>query len=208
VIEKVIEFFFKTDANEELHDTLVAFSKDTHRSLVIDYTNKTSPYILTQTDIIKYVYDNPECLPEIDYNSSLRSLGWSNENKKNELVVGYANETALNVYRRMAFKNLIGIPIVDGVNQQILGNLSLSDLRGLNYESIDLLVLPILEFLKHLPNSENILNPKVVTYDTSLKETLKIIIDNHIHRIWIIDENKKVLDVITLTDLINLFSKF
>nr|CAG8600189.1 10_t:CDS:2 [Entrophospora candida]CAG8601929.1 1041_t:CDS:2 [Entrophospora candida] len=159
---------FKSDANEGLHDTLTAFSKGVHRSLVIDYTGKINPYILTQTDIIKYVYKHPESVPDIDFNLSLKSLGLFSEDKKEEVVVGYVNETALNVYRRMAFKNLIGIPIL-------------------------------------LPNSENILNPKTATYDTSLKEVIEIIVENHIHRIWIIDQDKKILGVITITDLIKLF---
>ncbi|CAJ0761540.1 13487_t:CDS:2 [Entrophospora sp. SA101] len=170
---------FKSDANEGLHDTLTAFSKGVHRSLVIDYTGKINPYILTQTDIIKYVYKHPESVPDIDFNLSLKSLGLFSEDKKEEVVVGYVNETALNVYRRMAFKNLIGIPIVD---RQLFGNLSVSDLRGLSYKSIDHLVLPVLDFLKLLPNSENILNPKTATYDTSLKEVIEIIVENHIHQ--------------------------
>ncbi|CAG8788838.1 3612_t:CDS:2, partial [Cetraspora pellucida] len=54
--------------------------------------------------------------------------------------------------------------------QELVGNLSASDLRGLSYESIDSLVLPVLKFLGTLSNFENLLNPVAVTPESSLEE--------------------------------------
>ncbi|CAG8764259.1 13728_t:CDS:2 [Cetraspora pellucida] len=192
---------FITDANESIKDTLKAFSKGIHRSLVIDYNNKIPPYILTQSDIIKYVQAHPECLPTIDFKSSLRSLGLFKERK---LITGYDYETALNVYRRMAEYRLTGIAIINS-EQELVGNLSASDLRGLSYESIDSLVLPVLKFLGTLSNFENLLNPLAVTPESSLEEVLNIITVNRIHRVWIIDDKRNVKDVITLTNLTTFF---
>lgn len=79
--------------------------------MVIDYNNKISPYILTQSDIIRYVYEHPECLTSMDFDSSLNSLGLTGTR---EVVIGHDNEIALNVYRRMAEHNISGIPIVNG----------------------------------------------------------------------------------------------
>ncbi|CAG8823224.1 22442_t:CDS:2, partial [Racocetra persica] len=178
--------------------TLKAYSKGIHRSLVIDYNNKIPPYILTQSDIIKYIQAHPECLPTIDFKSSLRSLGLIKERK---VVTGYDHETALNVYRRMAEHKLTGIAIVNR-EQELVGNLSASDLRGLSYESIDSLVFPVLKFLATLANCENLLNPIKATPESSLEEILKLITVNRIHRVWIIDDKKHVKDVVSLTDLI------
>ncbi|RHZ83418.1 hypothetical protein Glove_94g35 [Diversispora epigaea] len=202
--EKESYRIFETDANECLKTTLEAFSKGIHRSLVIDYTNKVEPYILTQSDIIRYVSEHPECLPSVDFDSSLKSLGLTE--KERDVVLGHDKEMALKVYIRMAENKLTGIPIVDSENK-LVGNLSLSDLRGLSYKSIDCLVNPVLDFLAKIPNRKNGLIPISLTEDSSLKETLKLITDKHIHRVWIVDEEHKVQNVVTLTDLIVVFLK-
>ncbi|RIA95123.1 hypothetical protein C1645_689235 [Glomus cerebriforme] len=199
---------FKSDANEPLLPTLEAFSKGIHRSLVIDYTNNIPPYVLTQTDILRYANAHPESLPGIDLNASLESLGLVEPKvEPNKVVIGRDNETALNVYRRMAEKSLTGIPIIDHNTHQLIGTLSVSDLRGLNYTSINNLVFPVLDFLATLPNSEAILNPITVTKETTLKEVLKIMSEKHLHRLWVIGDDKKVTNVVSLTDLISLFLK-
>ncbi|CAI2176401.1 2565_t:CDS:2 [Funneliformis geosporum] len=203
--EKESYRMFTTDANEPILTTLEAFSKSVHRSLVIDYTNKVPQYILTQTDIIRYVYAHPESLPGIDFNASLESFGLSGRDR--EIVIGRDNETALNVYRRMAERNLMGIPIINHTTNQLVGNLSVSDLRGLDYKSINHLVLPVLDFLATLPNADAILNPLTVKKDSTLREALKLISESHLHRLWIVNDEKKVIDVLTLSDLIGVFSK-
>ncbi|GBB96380.1 hypothetical protein RclHR1_02740011 [Rhizophagus clarus] len=194
----------KADANEPIHQLIEAFSSGIHRCLVIDYTEKVHPYVLTQTDIIRYVQTNPECLSGIDLNNSLESFGLAGPRN---VVIGRDNETALNVYRRMAEKSLTGIPIIKHDGEHLIGNLSVSDLRGLNYASINNLVLPVLDFLGTLPKAEATLNPITVSKDISLKEALKIIVDNHIHRLWVVNKERKVDNVISLTDLIKLFSQ-
>lgn len=77
--------------------------------MVIDYTDKVPPYVLTQTDIIRYIQANPESVSGIDLNGSLESFGLAGPR---DVIIGKDNETALNVYRRMAEKSLTGIPII------------------------------------------------------------------------------------------------
>ena len=119
--------------------------------------------------------------------------------------------------------------------EKLIGTLSVSDLRGLNYASINNLVLPVLDFLavctkknffklfhlyfiilftkilslslQTLPKAESILNPITVTKDVSLGEAIKLIVENHIHRLWVINEDRKVDNVVSLTDLIHIFTK-
>ncbi|KAG9299575.1 hypothetical protein G9A89_020746 [Geosiphon pyriformis] len=202
--EKESYRIFNSDANEGLKKILEAFSRGIHRSLVIDYTNQTKPYLLTQTDIIRYVFSHPESIPGIDINASLQTLGLAGRDQK--IVAGHVNESALNVYRRMAKKELMAIPIIDSENR-LFGTLSVSDLRGLNYTSIDNLILPVEEFLTTLPNSATVLNPVIAFPQTTLREALKLIVDHHIHRIWVVDEDRKVLAVVTLSDLFGFFAK-
>jgi len=90
---------------------------------------------------------------------------------------------------------------------RIVGNLSASDLRGMNCQSIDNLVLPVLDFLASLPDSKNVLAPIAASPESTLRQALKDIVDHHIHRIWIVDVDGKVLDVTTLSDIIGLFAK-
>ncbi|CAG8459103.1 7341_t:CDS:2 [Ambispora gerdemannii] len=195
---------YVSDAHEGLKKTLEAFSKGIHHSLVIDYTEKTPPYILTQTDIVRYIHSHPESVPGISFDASLQSLGLGL--RDHEVVAGYVNESALNVYRRMAEKNLMGIPILDSDDNLIL-SLSVSDLRGMNYQSIDNLILPVREFLTTIPNNENVFHPITATRQSTLREVLDLIVKNHIHRIWIVDESRKILDVLTLSDIIGFLTK-
>jgi CBS domain-containing protein len=43
--------------------------------------------------------------------------------------------------------------------------------------------------------------------ETPLKDVLKTMSEKHLHRLWVVDDEKKVIDVISLTDLMGLFSK-
>ncbi|CAG8554862.1 10131_t:CDS:2 [Paraglomus brasilianum] len=192
---------FKSDARDELRGTVKAFTQGIHRSLVIDYTNEIPPYILTQTDIIRYVCAHPESLPGIDFDKTVRDFGLIREGR--EVVVGKPEETALNVYRRMAEKGLMGIAITDSDNK-LIANLSAADLHGLTYRSIDCLILPVCEFLQALPNPGSALTPFTANPDTPLRNVLQTIVEQHIHRVWIV-ENERVIDVVTLSDLIKIF---
>jgi len=106
----------------------------------------------------------------------------------------------------MEEKGLMGIAIVDS-NGKLTANLSAADLCGLTYKSIDSLILPVCDFLQTLPNADSALTPLTAKPDTPLRDVLQTIAEHHIHRLWIV-ENEKLVDVVTLSDLIGVFLIF
>ncbi|KAI9245092.1 hypothetical protein BDA99DRAFT_528420 [Phascolomyces articulosus] len=191
----------KTDSQDILLDTLRAFASGVHRSLVIDYGNpKSSPWLLSQTDIIRHIYHYPGSISNIiDVNTSVGDLGFD---KKPPLVSVRADQTALSGYKLLAEKNVSGVPIVDGEGN-LVGDLCLEDLPSANLDTFEQLTLPCVDYIQHRPST---LALPVATPST----TLKIVIENFLtldtHRVWIkqSEESGKVIGVISMSDVIGL----
>jgi len=58
--------------------------------------------------------------------------------------------------------------------------------------------------MQALPNPGSALTPFTANPDTPLRNVLQTIVEQHIHRVWIV-ENERVIDVVTLSDLIKIF---
>jgi len=87
----------------------------------------------------------------------------------------------------------------------LAGNFSASDLRGLFREQLPSFLLPVKDFLrKHSPSS---LQPVVVRKETPLSEVLKLLVSNHVHHVWIIDQFVHPIGVVTLTCIISAITR-
>lgn len=96
--------------------TLQAFASGIHRSLVVDNMDVSPPWLLTQTDILRYVYQNPESLQAlgIDVNKSIGELQvLPSSSNAGSVVTASTNELAVDVYKKMGDLKVAGIPIVD-----------------------------------------------------------------------------------------------
>jgi hypothetical protein len=95
---------------------LEAFASGIHRSLVVDNLDVSQPWLLTQTDILRYVYQQPETLQALGINvqksiGELQVLPQSTGVKS--IVTASANELAVDVYKKMGDLKVAGVPIVD-----------------------------------------------------------------------------------------------
>ncbi|KAI9308407.1 hypothetical protein BJ944DRAFT_174850 [Cunninghamella echinulata] len=189
----------KTDRNDKLLDTLRIFASGGHRSLVVDETDESKhPWILSQTDIIRHIVNHPDCIHDlVNINATLQELGLLNKSR-NDLVVADQNETTLNVYRLMAREKLSSVPILND-QDKFLGVLSLENLPGASLETIELLDLPISDYLKTSTNHHSITNDKNAT----LKDILDSMVKNDTHRVWILDDGN-IVGVVTMSDIIGL----
>ncbi|CAO3626552.1 unnamed protein product [Cunninghamella echinulata] len=189
----------KTDRNDKLLDTLRIFASGGHRSLVVDEADETKhPWLLSQTDIIRHIVNHPDCIHGlVNINATLQELGLLNKSR-NDLVVADQKETTLNVYRLMAREKLSSVPILND-QDKFLGVLSLENLPGASLETIELLDLPICDYLKKLTNYHSITNDKNAT----LKDILDSMVKNDTHRVWILDDGN-IVGVVTMSDIIGL----
>ncbi|KAL0073109.1 hypothetical protein F4703DRAFT_1899917 [Phycomyces blakesleeanus] len=179
------------DCQDELLETLKLFASGIHRVLVVDYSDKNdNPWLLSQTDVISPHY-------------TVESLGFL---KNKPMVTVPLTQSALDVYRLMAKKDLGGLPIVDSEGR-LQGDLCLEDLPGANLEMIEQLVLPCGDYVKKMAGHQ-VITP-TATPDTSLKDILATMAKEDTHRVWIVDSKKtlKLIGVVTMSDIINLLCK-
>jgi hypothetical protein len=95
---------------------LQAFASGIHRSLVIDATEVAAPWLLTQTDILRYVYQHPESLKElgVDVQKSIEDLQVLRDSTGvDTLITASPNELAIDLYKKMAKLKIAAVPIVD-----------------------------------------------------------------------------------------------
>lgn len=86
-------------------------------------------------------------------------------------------------------------------SEEFIGDLCVEDLPNASLEDIELLALPCKEYLKH---TSDYLTPAVAPADSSLKSIIDIMIKDDTHRVWILDASKKVIGVITMSDIMSL----
>lgn len=102
----------KTWAKYRCEQTLRAFSNGKHRALVVQFDDELKkPWILSQTDIIRHIVNHPDSVAGLlDLDGRVQNL---NLIQKQKVVTAADTETAIQVYRMMAEKNLSGVPVID-----------------------------------------------------------------------------------------------
>ena len=192
-----------------------------HRLLVIDEElldrdsedaslSGSSIVILTQTDLLRYIWKSLsiECKTLA---MEVSELGWRRSNNEiNSAVLTCAQDMeALVAYRLMFLHRKNSIAVVDKEGR-IISNLSASDLRGLHHGNVDSLLLPVYEFLETNSRERNggLLPDQLRTAkpDTPLDEIVQMILDCRIHRVWITNDNDEPVGVVSITDILCLFS--
>lgn len=116
-------------------------------------------------------------------------------------VISVPSDTiALAAFKKMAEENISALAIVDKENGKLVGNLSASDLRSLNAQKLPSIVRYVGNFL--VVQYGYVKKPLTVTTNSTLDDVIQIILDKKVHRVWIIDEDRKPTGVITLTDVL------
>jgi len=113
-----------------------------HRILIFDEKGVVTN-IISQTDVIRYIYKHVESLGRLRY-QTVHQLELSTK----PVLVAQANLPALDAFRKMNEEKISGVAVVDSVDGRLVANLSISDLRGLTPSLFGSLALPLGEFLK------------------------------------------------------------
>ncbi|EFC44027.1 predicted protein [Naegleria gruberi] len=188
------------------------FAKGVHRAIVEEDVT-TDKYIgtLSQTDILKR-------LAEHLHMGKMKQLG---EQLVKDLGLGLAkpvtidgSENVLHAMKELAKANVSALPVVDH-HGHLVGNFSASDLRGFYLDRIPHFELTTRTFLeKYSPKSlvpffveldglkfvdlvKKLTHPEI--HDVIHSQTVKV--DHSMHRVWVVSDERKVVGVITLTDI-------
>lgn len=191
-------------AAESLERVLELFSKGVHRVLVTmpDGTRRN----LSQSDVLMYLKENLRSLGDI-VDQEIKDMGLV---RKGELATVSMYDSALCAFQAMYAhgKEYGGVPIVDKTGD-IVATISNSDMRGLNKDSLGLLLLPVLDYLRIATGGAR---PVVQASPSStLKEVMYKAVYARVHRVWVVeqkDSKTKVTGVVTLSDILTKFSPY
>ena len=121
--------------------------------------------------------------------------------------------------------DVTALPIVDPHNFALQSTLSASDLRSITSDRAALLGLPVLDFLRELwlmgaaassGKAKDSAEVQRVPYifqvvakgESPLGQVMKEMVEDEVHRSWLVDELGRVVGVVTLTDVLAKLSPF
>jgi len=155
--------------------------------------------LLSQSDIIAHLHANK---------ADWKGLGIRISEMENLLhpydkpVVSIgANDRAIEGFLKISDANVPAVAIVDEFGG-IVGNLSASDLRGIDEDTINSIFLPAMKFLKLLSGSKST-QPICCSIDEELTGITSKLAETKVHRVWVVNWEGKPRGVISLTDVIN-----
>jgi len=166
------------------------------RLVVVDELGKTVN-VITQFDIVKFLFENIHEFGATQH-YSVGDLGLGSR----PVICASLDECAAAVFHLMIAKNVRSVGIInDRSDDELVANLSLSDLKGLNEKNFQNLSKNVFEFL--LDSQET---PKPIiscTDSNTFAEVLERMIENKIHRVYVVDEVERPCSVISLVDVLN-----
>lgn len=179
-------------ANSPLMLLLQQFGEGVHRVPVMDQ-NGNIVNIISQTNVVHF-FSNPDRLKLLKKGAkTLRELALG---MRTPLSVSQTSRV-LEALFIMQESKVNGLAVLDDEGR-IVGSLSTSDLRRLTVHTLNRLTETLQEFL----SLDKPQLPPTVTPSTTLNATIMILASEHIHRVWVIDEQQKPIGIVTLTDII------
>jgi CBS-domain-containing membrane protein len=190
---------------------LQQFGKGCHRALLTSVADPNAPAtIFTQSDIVRFVVRHPECI------GALKGTWWTNPVSaelpnaicgENKMVSAESEkDTARSALSKLVKHNVSAIPVISS-DGKLIGELSAAALRGLPPTKIPTaLDIPVLDFVQQTGARPT---PAFCTPNTSINQVIQEIASSQLHRVWIIntEADKKCVGVVSLTDMMRLFSK-
>lgn len=108
----------------------------------------------------------------------------------------------IDAFSAMSTSSIYGVAVVDNKGK-LCGNVSATDVKGITNETFWKLELPIREFL-----SKRQKLPLVVCGpEETVKEVIRLLAEKRVHRLYVIDDSGKPMNVITLTTVMKVLSQ-
>ncbi|KAJ1955404.1 hypothetical protein IWQ62_005540 [Dispira parvispora] len=199
--------FLECDIDENIGKVMKAFSSGIHRALVCAYPtpDAKSPnpsFLLTQSDMVYYISKHPDVVPKEILDHSVQAL--FPEAFSRTLLTVRAQDPTLHALRYMDHNDRTAAAVLDHEGR-LVGNISASDLRGLRDTNLGLLQDPVMQFLDRIRPQRP--SPVVTTRDGTLGYVIEQVCNHKIHRVWVVDDERRPVAVVTLTDIIGLLDK-
>jgi len=196
--------------SSSLSSVMEWFTLGVHRVLVQDdnaTTDQPSGFVVSQSDVVRYLYHHDKDLSKdadqtIEEHGFLKSDAPSIGPKK--LISIESSKSALEGFQLLFVNRTNAVAVVDSEGK-LVGNLSASDLRGVKATEVEqLLSTPVLDFLKTQSHTALV----VCKPSSTLRQVIHMLVEQRVHRLWVVDDNHHMVGLVTLTDIVCKFAPF
>jgi CBS domain-containing protein len=195
--------FYQLKEDNRLKDAIDLFvGNRVHRLAIMDSNNRLCG-ILSQLDVIHYLFANKAQFKDFLKENELLSQKFANIEKHETITIG-KNAQAIEAFMKMHENGVSAIGVTDD-SGNVFGILSSSDIKCGIENDFKVLLDPVGTFLQNVRSQQNKNSNYLVScnQDTPLGEILNTLNKEEIHRLIILDNNKKASGVLTLTDFFN-----
>jgi len=172
----------------------------------------------------------PDTVREALSNARVKDLpGWDDGKHATPAICVPASTLAIQAVHEMLRHGLRALGVVD-MKGRLIGNFSMADLRGIKPEHLGAMALPVAELIAwehateysgfsnrmdhpfalsrkdRVPGAEVGQDLKVCTPESSLLAVLRNLAANKLHRLWVLDSERKPLGVVSTTDIMELIA--
>jgi len=198
-VQEVIDFsnknpFVKLFDDQAVKEALEPFSHGIHRILIMKRDSNMIVGVLSQVDVVKFCV---QCERK-EFEKPVSQLKHKTEN----LVTVPQESTSFDSFVTMREKGLSSVGVLNHLGQ-LIGNLSAADLR-MCAKDLSLLLRSTKDYLKMIRKAEGKPDDFIVACspETTLMKAGEMMAREKVHRIYMIDPNKKPIAVISFTDIV------
>eukprot|EP01133_Synstelium_polycarpum_P007895 gene7895-9269_t len=193
-------------ADYSLFSVVESMARDPHAHHIPILDNMLDRHlvsIITQSQLVKFVYDNLSLL------GSRKDLLIKNmHGLTSEVITVPSTMLAIDAFKLMDEKNISGLGVVNE-SGQLIDTLSTRDLKGMATDGSLFwkLYRPVSGFLDYIKRDPSTIRPRHTLFcikDDTFESVLTKIYTNQVHRIFIVDhtDSRKPIGVISLGDLL------
>jgi CBS domain-containing protein len=172
------------------------------KRILVDTSKEANPpeyRLISQLDIVMYFHEHSEELKSCPIKMKDVAPILAAEPCGKYLVCINAKNKALDAFLKMTDERVNAVAVIDD-NGRLVANLSSSELRGLDEETLKHLEEPVIQFLEKTSGHHS-LHPITCKPSGFLHNMIPTIVHKRIHRVWV-EEDEKPIGVATLTDII------
>ncbi|EFA85762.1 hypothetical protein PPL_00992 [Heterostelium album PN500] len=193
---------------QSMFEVMKVYAKGVHRVALLSVFSDIDD-IVSQSCVVSFIASNVSVLGSLA-NKKIEDL-LDHLVHQSELVTTSSSELVIRSFQKMNDAGVTAVPVLDHENGSIVGTLSINDLSSINEENIDLLLQSTEKFIsrnvfidqnKHKPAYPIILGVK----DT-FKDAIEMLAKFKIHRVWIVDRNRKPISILSLTDVCKILTE-
>jgi CBS-domain-containing membrane protein len=155
--------------------------------------------IISQSAIVSFINRNSEKLKSV-LNQTLGDLGLA----KKTVISVRDTDSAINCFKLITTKNLSGLAVVDK-DGRVVGNTSASDMKlFIQMPSFRILKMPLVEYLNVIrrQNLKDVVPVVGVKAGDTLGKVVAKLAATNMHRIFVIDDDRRPIGVVSCRDII------